>query len=107
MIALSVPRSPPRLGVFIAVVLTGIGLPSHPSLTPSLRPLKQIESVVSLSLGRIVSYLELGSLPSYLFSFGVSGEVVLDLVEALPFLGFDIPGILPGEGYIGLCTLAE
>ena len=24
-------------------------------------------------------------------------ELVLDLVEALPFLGFDIPGILPGE----------
>ena len=35
-------------------------------------------------------------LPSYLFSFGVSSWVVLDLVEALPFLGFDIPGILPG-----------
>ena len=58
-------------------------------------------------IGRIVSYLELGPLPSCLFSFGVSGWVVLDLVEALPFLGFDIPGILPGEGYIGLCTLAK
>ena len=23
----------------------------------------------------------------------------LSLVEALPFLGFDIPGILPGESY--------
>ena len=34
-------------------------------------------------------------------------ELVLDLVEALPFLGFDIPGILPGEGYIGLYMLAE
>ena len=34
-------------------------------------------------------------------------ELVLDLVKALPFLGFDIPGILPGESYIGLCTLAE
>ena len=59
VIALFVPRSPPRSGVFIAVVPTAVGLPSHPSLTPSLRPLKQIESVVSLSLGRIVSYLEL------------------------------------------------
>ena len=26
-------------------------------------------------------------------------ELVLDLVEALPFLGFDISGILPGESY--------
>ena len=34
-------------------------------------------------------------------------ELVLDLVEALPFLGFDIPGILPGESYISLCALAE
>ena len=33
-------------------------------------------------------------------------ELVLDLVEALPFLGFT-PGILPGESYIGLCALAE
>ena len=73
MTALSIPRSPPRSGVFIAVVSTAIGLPSHPSLSPSLRPPKQIELVVSLSLGRIVSYLELGHLPSYLFSFGVSG----------------------------------
>ena len=73
MIALSIPCSPPRLGVFIAEVPTAIGLPSHPSLSPSLRPLKQIELVVSLSLGRVVSYLELGRLPFYLFSFGVSG----------------------------------
>ena len=73
MTALSVPRSPPRSDVFIGVVLTAVGLTSHPSLSPSLRPPKQIESVVSLSLGRIVSYLELGPLPSYLFSFGVSG----------------------------------
>ena len=73
MTALSVPRSPPRSGVFIVVVPTAVGLPSHPSLSPSLRPPKQIELVVSLSLGRIVSYLELGPLPSYLFSFGVSG----------------------------------
>ena len=73
MTALSVPRSPPRSDVFIAVVLTVVGLPSHPSLSPSLRPPKQIELVVSLSLGRIVSYLELGPPPSYLFSFGVSG----------------------------------
>ena len=36
-----------------------------------------------------------------------SVELVLDLVEALPFLGFDIPGILPGESYIGLYALAE
>ena len=107
MTALSALRSPPRSGVFIAVVPTAVGLPSHPSLSPSLRPPKQIKLVVSLSLGRLVSYLELGSLPSYLFSFGVSGCVVLDLVEALPFLGFDIPYILPGEGYIGLCTLAK
>ena len=34
-------------------------------------------------------------------------ELVLDPVEALPFLGFDITGILPGESYIGLCALAE
>ena len=34
-------------------------------------------------------------------------ELVLDLVEALPFLGFNIPGILPGESYISLCALAE
>ena len=34
-------------------------------------------------------------------------EPVLDLVEDLPFLGFDIPGILPGESYIGLYELAE
>ena len=34
-------------------------------------------------------------------------ELVLHLVEALPFLGFDITGILPGESYIGLCALAE
>jgi hypothetical protein len=34
-------------------------------------------------------------------------ELVLDLVEALPFLGFDILGILPGESYIGLCALVE
>ena len=73
MTALSVPRSPPRSDVFIAVVPTAVGLPSHPSLSPSLRPPKQIESVISLSLGRIVSYLELGPLPSYLFSFDVSG----------------------------------
>ena len=73
MTALSVPRSPPRSGVFIAVVPTVVGLPSHLSLSPSLRLPKQIELVVSLSLGRIISYLELGPLPSYLFSFGVSG----------------------------------
>ena len=73
MIALSVPRSPPRSGVFIAVVPTAVGLPSHPSMNPSLRSSKQIKSVVSLLLGRVVSYLELGPLPSYLFSFGVSG----------------------------------
>jgi hypothetical protein len=71
--ALSVPRSPPRSGVFIAVVLTAVGLPSHPSLSPSLRPPKQIKLVVSSSLGRVVSYLELGPRPSYLFSLGVSG----------------------------------
>ena len=59
MTALSVPRSPPRSGVFIAVVPTAVGLPSHPNLSPSLRPPNQIELVVSLSLGRIVSYLEL------------------------------------------------
>ena len=34
-------------------------------------------------------------------------ELVLYLVEALPFLGFDISGILPGESYISLCALAE
>ena len=34
-------------------------------------------------------------------------ELVLDPVEALPFLGFDIPSILPGESYIGLCALAK
>ena len=34
-------------------------------------------------------------------------ELVLGLDEALPFLGSDIPGILPGESYIGLCVLAE
>ena len=62
MTALSVPRSPPRSGVFIAVVPTAVGLPSHPSLSPSLWPPKQIDSVVSLSLGRIVSYLELDPL---------------------------------------------
>ena len=62
MTTLSVPRSPPRSGVFIAVVSTTVGLPSHPSLSPSLRPPKQIESVVSLLLGRIVSYLELDPL---------------------------------------------
>ena len=73
MTALSVPRSPPRSGIFIAVVPTAIGLPSHPSLSTSLRLPKQIELVVSLSLGRIVSYLESCPLPSYLFSFGVSG----------------------------------
>ena len=72
MTALSVPRSPPRSGVFIEVVPTAVGLPSHPSLSPSPRLLKQIESAVSLSLGRVVSYLELGPLPSYLISFGVS-----------------------------------
>ena len=73
MTALSVPRSPPRSGVFIAVVPTAVGLPSHSSLSPSLRPPKQIELVVSLSLVRLVSYLELGPLPSYLFSLGVFG----------------------------------
>ena len=70
---LSVPRSPPRLGVFIVVVPTAVRLPSHPSLSPSLRPPKQIESVVSLSLGRVVSYLELGPFPTSLFFFDVSG----------------------------------
>ena len=70
---MSVPRSPPRSGVFIVVVPTAVGLPSHPSLGPSLRLPKQIKSVVSSSLGRIVDYLELGPLPSYLFSLGVSG----------------------------------
>ena len=74
MTALSVLCSPPRSGVFIAVVQVAVGLPSHPFLKSFLfEPPKQIESVVSLSLGRIVSYLELGPLPSYLFSFGVSG----------------------------------
>ena len=34
-------------------------------------------------------------------------ELVLGLVEALPLLGFDIPGILPGESYIGLYALVE
>ena len=62
MTALPVPRSPPCSGVFIAVVPTAIGLLSHPSPSPSLRPPKQIELVVSFSLGRIVSYLELGPL---------------------------------------------
>ena len=73
MTALSIPRSPPHSDVFIAVVPTAIGLPSHPSLSPSLRLPKQIKLVVSSSLGRIVGYLDLGPLPSYLFSLGVSG----------------------------------
>ena len=34
-------------------------------------------------------------------------ELVLGLVEALPFLGFDIPGILPCESYIDLHALVE
>jgi hypothetical protein len=34
-------------------------------------------------------------------------ELFLDLVKALLFIGFDIPGIFPGESYIGLCELAE
>jgi len=34
-------------------------------------------------------------------------ELVLDLVEALPFLGFDILGVLPDESYIGLCVLSK
>ena len=63
MIALSVPRSPPRSGVFIAVVPTAIGLPSHPSLSPSLRPPKQIKLVISKLARRVVGYLELGPLP--------------------------------------------
>ena len=62
MTALSIPRSPSHSDVFIAVVPTAVGLSSHPNLSPSLRPPKQIELVVSLSLGRIVSYLELGPL---------------------------------------------
>ena len=73
MTTLSVPRSPPRSSVFIVVVPTAVGLPSRPGLSPSLRPPKQIKSVVSSSLGRTVGYLELGPLSSYLFSLGVSG----------------------------------
>ena len=34
-------------------------------------------------------------------------ELVLGLVEALPSLGFDIPGILPGESYDGIRALAD
>ena len=73
MTALFVPRIPPRSAVFMAVVPTTVGLPSHPSLSPSLRLPKQIKLVVSSLLGRVVGYLELGPLPSYLFSIGVSG----------------------------------
>ena len=36
MTALSIPRSPPCSGVFIVVVRTAMGLPSHPSLSPSV-----------------------------------------------------------------------
>ena len=44
--ALSVPRSPPRSGVFIAVGLPKVCLaPSHLFLSPSLRPPKQIKLV--------------------------------------------------------------
>ena len=66
MTALSVPRSPPSSGVFIAVVPTIVGLPSHPSPSLSLRPLKQIESVVSLSLG-ICDTLGVCTIEMYLF----------------------------------------
>ena len=34
-------------------------------------------------------------------------ELVLGLVEALPFLGFDILGILPGESYSDIRALAD
>ena len=73
MTALSVLRSPRHSGVFIAVV-AGCRWTPLSSLSEVLPlPLKQIKLVVSSSLGRIVGYLDLGPLPSYLFSLGVSG----------------------------------
>ena len=78
MTALFVLRSPPRSGVFIAVDVGCCWTPLS-SLSEVL-PLpaaefffQQIKLVVNLSLGRIVGYLELGPLPSYLFSLGVFG----------------------------------
>jgi hypothetical protein len=44
--ALSVPSSPPRSGAFIAVIAEGRRAPSHPFLSLSLRPPKQIKLVV-------------------------------------------------------------
>ena len=46
MTVLSVPSSPPRSGAFIAVVAEGRRTPSHPFLSPSLRPPKKIKLVV-------------------------------------------------------------
>ena len=98
--ALSILCSPPRSGVFIVVVQVAIGLPSHPFLKFFLfQPPKQIKSVVS-SLASQSSRLS-GVRPSshIFFSLVVSGRRSLSLVEALPFLGFDIRDILPGESY--------
>ena len=74
MTALSVPRSPPRSGVFIVVVQVAVGLPSHPFLKSFLFQLpKQIKSVVR-SLASQSSRLS-GVIPSSLifFSLVVSG----------------------------------
>ena len=109
MIALSVLCSPPCSGVFIAVVAGCRWTPFSP--LSEVLPLPAAEayqdSLVASLLGN-----ELANRRSTLYpltSLPLVGpvELVLGLVEALPFLGFDIPGILPGESYISLCALAE
>ena len=64
MTALSVLCSPPRSGVFIAVVQVAVGLPSHPFLKSFLfQPPKQIKLVVRSSTSQS-SWLS-GVPPSY------------------------------------------
>ena len=71
--ALSVPSSPPRSSVFIVVGLPKVcWAPSHPFLSPSLRPPKQIKSVASqvIFVIRILS----GDKPSTLVPLLLSGS---------------------------------
>jgi len=93
--ALSVPSSPPRSGVFIAVGLPKVcWAPSHPFLSPSLRPPKQIKLVASqvILVIRILSRDK----PSTLVPLPPAGPVesLQTTSRSLSFLGFDIPGLL-------------
>jgi len=104
---LSVLRSPPRSGVFIAIVVDFRRTPFS-SLSESFSNAAEADqdSLVASLLGNELAPM-LDPLPTYLSSLVGSVELVLGLVTLYcsPWIRYN--GILQGESYIGVCVLAE